>query len=214
MIKLTKRQKTVILFLRIIWSLFVKLWIPFNKFGRNRPSASWVDDFLISLMYFRYFVFICTWKETLPYIWPNLKFSSPKDALCQIGWNWHSGSGEKDLLNVLMYFRYSPLGIGRGPSLEKKNLNQGCFVLSLVEIAPAVFEKRKVWPFISWILFIKGSFVSSLVKIDLVAQEKKMKMWKVDRRTTGDHKSSLELLVQVAPGVCFALKFVERFVKM
>jgi hypothetical protein len=54
----------------------------------------------------------------------------------------------------------------------------------------------------TWILYPLGRFVPNLVKIDLVVQEKKSKIWKVNRRndwhTTDTQKSSLELSAQVS----------------
>ena len=35
----------------------------------------------------------------------KLESPSPKNYLCQVDWNWPSGSGEKDFLNLSMYFR-------------------------------------------------------------------------------------------------------------
>ena len=59
----------------------------------------------------------------------------------------------------------------------------------------------------TWITFIQGCIVPSLVEIGPVVLEKKMKMWKdykqTDgqtnrRRTTGDQESSLEISAQVS----------------
>ena len=107
-------------------------------------------------------------------------------------------------------------------------VTQGCFKPSLVEIGPAVLEKKifKSWqcnfPILrlsplekgrgpsfeqTWIPSTQGCFVPSLVKIGPVVLEKKSKIGKVyrqtDRRTdrrwtTGDQKSSLELSAQVS----------------
>ena len=68
--------------------------------------------------------------------------------LCaKFGWNWPSGSGEEDFKISSMYFRYlviiSPWK--RAEPFIWMNLNpfsQGCFVPSLVEIAPVALEKK------------------------------------------------------------------------
>ena len=59
----------------------VLLWTKLNsihprmlcaKFGWNWPSSSGEEDFLISSMYFRYFLIISPWKRAGPFIWTNL----------------------------------------------------------------------------------------------------------------------------------------------
>ena len=93
----------------------------YAKFGRNWSSGSW-EDFLISPMYFRYFVIISPRKKAGPLHLNKLEFPSPKDVtgLVEIGsvvlekkiflissmyfhyfiiisgWNWLCGSGEED----------------------------------------------------------------------------------------------------------------------
>ena len=42
------------------------------KFGWNWLSSSWEEDFLISSVYFRYFLIISLWKRVWPFIWTKL----------------------------------------------------------------------------------------------------------------------------------------------
>ena len=96
---------------------------------------------------------------------------------------------------------------GRGPSFWEiwSSFNKNCFVPSLVKISYVVLEKKtfkfyqcifhfqnylpleKNGPLFeqTWIPFTQGCFVPSLVEIGPVVLEKKMKMWKVYRQTTG-----------------------------
>ena len=64
-----------------------------TKFGWNWLSGSREEDFLISSMYFHYFVIISPWKRAEPFIWTNLNPLQPM-MLCAFvfGWNWPSGS--------------------------------------------------------------------------------------------------------------------------
>ena len=91
----------------------VLLWTNLNpihprmlcaKFGWNWSSDSGEEDFLISSMYFRYFVIISPWKRAGPFIWTNLNPLHPRMLFAKFGWNWLSGSGEEDLWISLMYF--------------------------------------------------------------------------------------------------------------
>ena len=66
------------------------------KFGCNWLSGSEEEDFLISLMYFRFFVIISPWKRVGPFIWRNLNPLYPRIRCFKFGWNWPSGSGEED----------------------------------------------------------------------------------------------------------------------
>ena len=76
------------------------------KFGWNWPSGSGGEDFLISSMYFRYFVIISPWERLGPFFWTNLNPLHPRMICAKFGWNWLSGSGEEDFLILSMYFRY------------------------------------------------------------------------------------------------------------
>ena len=85
------------------------------------------------------------------FIWTNLNPLLPRMICAMFGWNWPNGSGKEDFLISSMYFIYFIiilLGEGRGPSLEQTwiPITQGCFVPSLVEIGQDVLEKKmKMW---------------------------------------------------------------------
>ena len=66
------------------------------KFSWNWPSGSAESDFLISSMYFLYYVIISPWKRAWPFIWTNLNPLHPRMLCAKFGWNWPSGSGEED----------------------------------------------------------------------------------------------------------------------
>ena len=82
----------------------------------------------------------------------KLESPLPKDALCQFGWNWPSGSGEEVFLIPSVYFCYfliiSPWKRA-GPFIWT-NLNplhpRLCFGPSVVEIGSVVLE-RKIFKF-------------------------------------------------------------------
>ena len=76
------------------------------KFGWNWLSGSGEEDFLISSMYFHYFVIISPWKRVGPFIWTNLNPLHPRMLCAKFGWNWLSGSEEEDFLISSMYFHY------------------------------------------------------------------------------------------------------------
>ena len=76
------------------------------KFGWNWPSGSGEEEFLISSMYFRYFVIISLWKKAWTFILTNLNLLHPRMLCAKFGWNWPSGSWEEDFLILSMYFRY------------------------------------------------------------------------------------------------------------
>ena len=134
-----------------------------------------------------------------------------------------------------MYFRYSLLsafGEGRGPSFEQTwiSFTQWCFVSSLVETGHVVLEKKTFKISIIFSLFryylhlekgvvlrlnklefpSKGCFVSSLVEIGPLVQEKK-KMWEVynnDNKNDIDRqRTNCSLLLSM----CFILKHVINF---
>ena len=80
------------------------IWINLNplhprmlcaKFGWNWLSGSGEEDFLISSMYFRYFIIISPWKRVGPFIWTNLNPLHPRMLCAKFGWNWPSGSWEE-----------------------------------------------------------------------------------------------------------------------
>ena len=51
--------------------------------------------FLISSMYFGYFINISPWKRAWPFIWTKLNPLHPRMLCAKFGWNWLSGSGEE-----------------------------------------------------------------------------------------------------------------------
>ena len=129
--------------------LCAKLWC-------NWPSSSGEDFFLLSSMYFCYFVIIYLLKRAGPFI---LKTWFPiTQERCQV-WLKLVVLEKKIFKSCQFIFinsQLSPLWEGRGPSFEQ-----------------------------TWIPFTQGYFVPSLVEIGPVVLEKKMKMWKVYRQTDG-----------------------------
>ena len=76
------------------------------KFRWHWPSGSREEYILNSSMYFCRLVIISPWKRAEPFIWTNLNLLHPKIISANFGWNWPSGSGKEDFLNLSMYFRY------------------------------------------------------------------------------------------------------------
>ena len=81
---------------RIIWA----------KIGWNWLSVSGEEDFLISSMYFHYFVIISPWKRVGPFICTILNPLHHRMHCDKFGWNWLSGSGKEDFKTSSMYFGY------------------------------------------------------------------------------------------------------------
>ena len=76
------------------------------------------EGFLISSKYFRYFVIISPWLN-------KLESHLPNNALCRVWlklaqWYWRRRSFLKFRQYILAISLLSPLGKGRGPSIEKK----------------------------------------------------------------------------------------------
>ena len=65
------------------------------KFDWNWSSGSGEIFFLISSMFFRYFVIISPWKRTGPFIWTNMNSLYPRMVCAKFGWNWPRGSWEE-----------------------------------------------------------------------------------------------------------------------
>ena len=112
-ITLIKRRKNNIIYFMRIYCFFI--WKILNpphqrilcaKIGWNRLSGCVEEDFLISSMYFHYFVIISPWKRAGPFIWTNLNPLHPRMLCAKFGWNWPSGSWEEDFLISSMFFRY------------------------------------------------------------------------------------------------------------
>ena len=66
------------------------------KFVWTSRSGSGEEDFLISSMYFHYFIIISPWKRAGPFIWKNLNPLHPGILCVKFGWNWPSDFGEED----------------------------------------------------------------------------------------------------------------------
>ena len=66
------------------------------KYSWNWLSGSGEEDFLISSMYFHYFVIISPWKRAGPFIWTNLNPHYPRMLCAKFGWDWPSGSWEEE----------------------------------------------------------------------------------------------------------------------
>ena len=75
------------------------------KFDWNWPSGSGEDFFLISSMYFRYFVIISPRKRPSPSL-TNLNLLHPRMLCARFGWNCPSSSGERGFLISTIYCRY------------------------------------------------------------------------------------------------------------
>ena len=112
-IKLIKRRKNNIIYFMRIYCFFI--WRILNpphpsmlcaKIGWNWLSGSGEEDFLISSVYFHYFIIISPWKRAGPFIWTNLNPLHLRMLCAKFGWNWPNGSGEEDFLILSMYFHY------------------------------------------------------------------------------------------------------------
>ena len=97
-----------------VWALFWTNMNPLHprtlcaKFGWNWPTGSGESgevEFLNLSMYFRKFVIIPPWKRAGLFNWTNLNSLHTNMICAKFGWNWPTGSGEEDFLNVSMYFR-------------------------------------------------------------------------------------------------------------
>ena len=129
------------------------------KFGWNWPSVSGEEDFLISSMYFHYFIIISPWKRVGPFIWTNLNPLHP-GILCA------------SLVEI-------------GPVVLEKKIFKSCQCIFTISLLSPLWEGRGPSFEHTWIPFTQGYFVPSLVEIGPVVLEKKMKMWKVHRQTDG-----------------------------
>ena len=97
-----KEDKNIINFMRIYCFFIWRNLNPLHprmlcaKIGWNWLSGSGEENFLISSMYFRYFVIIPPKKRTGPFIWTNLNHLHPRMHCAKFRWNWPSGSREED----------------------------------------------------------------------------------------------------------------------
>ena len=136
------------------------IWIKLNllhtrllcaKFCWNLLCGSGEEEFLILLMYFRFFGIISPWKRAGPFIWTKLNPFTRRcilPSLVEIG----SVVLQKiffNYFNVFYYSQLSPLGRGQNPSFEQNwiPVTQECFVSSLVEIGVVVLEKKSFYFF-------------------------------------------------------------------
>ena len=90
-----REEKTIINFMTFHWffictnlnSLYPRMLCA--KFDWNWPSGSGDEDFLISSMYFRYFVIISPWKRAGSFIWINLNPLYPRMLWLKLAqWFW------------------------------------------------------------------------------------------------------------------------------
>ena len=123
---------------------FIELESPSSKDALYQDCLKlaqwfWRKDFLISSMYFCYFVFISLGKGQCLLL-NKLELSSTKDALTQVWFNLKIIKFRQCTFTILYL---SPFGKGGGGSFEQTWIlfTQGCFVPSLVEIGSLVLEK-------------------------------------------------------------------------
>ena len=121
------------------------------KVWKNWLSGSGEKNFLISSMYFRYFIIISPWERAGPsfdQIWIPITQGCFVPSLVEIGPVVLKKKIFKVCQCIFAISLLSHLGKGWGPSFEQTwiLITQGCFVPSLVEIGPVVLEKkRKMW---------------------------------------------------------------------
>ena len=102
---------------------------------------SWRRGFLISSMFFRFFVIISSWKRTGPFIWRNWNTLHPRMLCAKFGWNWPSGSKEEGFFKFAIFVIISPWRVS---SFEQTCIpfTKEWFVTRLVEIGQEVLEKK------------------------------------------------------------------------
>ena len=95
------------------------------KFSWNWLSGSGEEDFLKGVnVFIHYFVIISSWKRADHFTWTNMNPALHPRMLCsKFGWDWLSGSGEKDFFNFVNAFslfrNYLPLEKGGTLHLNK-----------------------------------------------------------------------------------------------
>ena len=79
-----------------------------------------IEQFAFEINNFSVF-FICHHSCRISVICTHFLSPSPKDALCQVCWNWPNGSRENfyNFVNIFSYFVIISLGKWCGPSFEK-----------------------------------------------------------------------------------------------
>ena len=112
------------------------------------PSGSG-EDFLISAIYFRYFLIIYYLKRAWSFIWTNLNPLNSRMLCAKFGWNWPSGSGEEDENVTSLQMD------GRTTSNQKSSLGQVVLNKKIFKNFINVFHYfliippwKRVWPFI------------------------------------------------------------------
>ena len=114
--------------------------------GWNWLSGSGKESFLISSMYFRYFIIISPWKRAGSFFEQTWIPFTKGCSVSSFVWIGPVVSDTNIFKFLQMYFSYfviiSP-GKGCGPSFRQSwiPITQGCFVPCLVEIDPLVLEK-------------------------------------------------------------------------
>ena len=87
----------------------------------NWQSGSGEEDFLISSMYFHYFVIISPWNSAGSFIWTSLHPYHLRMLCAKFGWYWPSGYLK--FVNVFWLFHYYPPLEKGWPSFIWKNLS-------------------------------------------------------------------------------------------
>ena len=175
-------EKKILNFVNVFWNSLFRNYLPLekgkaldlNKLESSSPKDAlcqvwlklaqrfWRNRFLNFVNVFLLFRNYLPLEKGGPFICTKLNPHHPRMHCAKFGWNLTYGSGEEDFLILSMYF----------DSLFGN-------YLSLVKGGP-FFEQ-------TWIPSTQGCFVPSLVEIDTVVLEKKIKMWKFTaRRTTGE----------------------------
>ena len=105
------------------------------KFGGKLPSGPGEEDFLISSMYFRYFVIISLWKRAGSFVCINMNPHQPRMLYAKFGWYCPSGSWEEDE-NVKVHRQMD----GRGRWIEGMSSSFHSLFMNRVE-----FQRRPQW---------------------------------------------------------------------
>ena len=77
--------------------------LHYAKFDWNWPSGSGKEDFLISSMYFSYFVIISPWKRAGLFIWTNLNALYSSMHFAKIHWNCSVVQEKTIFFNLVKY---------------------------------------------------------------------------------------------------------------
>ena len=138
--------------MRIYWFFIWRNLYPLHprmlcaKIVWNWISGS--EDFLISSMYFCYFLIISPWKRVGPFIWRKLRSPSPKDDLCLVWLKLAQWFWRRRFLNFVnafsLFLNYVPLEKCGALYLNRLEspFPRRCIVPSLVEIGSVVLERK------------------------------------------------------------------------